>query len=305
MLENGTFDPSVAAYDEALPTYEAEVDAQLQHASTAALVDAAISRASAAAYSLEEARVVSQAVARKSEQAAEPEPAPVSVAAETPADPTDADGEERLSSATPDGSRPSVGATPSDQPGAPGGEPAGEAEGDETAEPAPRSAGELDEQAVAAALEELPPELPPLGVSPDATLAEQLQARLERVWQLLRMPMMQKLDMVIKYTSRELSANLESALDHWERGTAAILEREKSQQDLTAISAAAEISVELSGEAEKAMLALQRATVHVLKAEGALRSTFGDSLSLDGQPYVETHVGSVAASYSNVIEGLF
>lgn len=41
------------------------------------------------------------------------------------------------------------------------------------------------------------------------------------------MPMMSKLDMVIKYTSRDLSPSLEDALEVWESGAAALQERER------------------------------------------------------------------------------
>eukprot|EP00951_Prasinocladus_malaysianus_P047923 scaffold652585_cov42-Prasinocladus_malaysianus.AAC.1 len=41
------------------------------------------------------------------------------------------------------------------------------------------------------------------------------------------MPMMAKLDMVIKYTSKEVSSQLELALDLWEGAAAAVVERER------------------------------------------------------------------------------
>jgi len=75
--------------------------------------------------------------------------------------------------------------------------------------------------------EEEMPSLPPIMQLGAMTGADVLQGRLERIWGLLEMPMMAKLDMVMKYTSRELSADLEEALWIWEGAAATVVERER------------------------------------------------------------------------------
>lgn len=49
---------------------------------------------------------------------------------------------------------------------------------------------------------------------------------------MLEMPMMAKLDMVIKYTSKAVAAELEEALDLWEAATACVVERERLLGDM-------------------------------------------------------------------------
>lgn len=56
-----------------------------------------------------------------------------------------------------------------------------------------------------------------------------LQSRLERVWAVLQLPVLAKLDMVVKYTSTELSHQFEGALEAFEAAAAAVLERERCE----------------------------------------------------------------------------
>lgn len=53
-----------------------------------------------------------------------------------------------------------------------------------------------------------------------------LQARLERVWEVLRVFPEQQLDMVLKYTSRAAADQFEGVLEAWECAAAAVLQRE-------------------------------------------------------------------------------
>ncbi|KAK3243859.1 hypothetical protein CYMTET_46513, partial [Cymbomonas tetramitiformis] len=139
-------------------------------------------------------------------------------------------------------------------------------------------------------MDEPPPSLPDLAVDEGLSLAEALQRRLERVWQLLRMPVMQKLDMVIKYTSKELSHHLEAALACWEAGAAALLERERALTDLEALAKARQQSgTTATSEKEEiaAQHALERATVFLLKADARLASEYDDTLTFEGEPYTQ------------------
>jgi hypothetical protein len=77
-----------------------------------------------------------------------------------------------------------------------------------------------------------------------------VQARLERIWSLLRFPIMPKLDMVIKYTSPEWSHHLEAALHAWEYAAAAVLDRERVVADLERLAAAVEAAVAAAGGVE-------------------------------------------------------
>ena len=61
----------------------------------------------------------------------------------------------------------------------------------------------------------------------DAPMARILQARLERIWRLLEMPVMDRLDMVTKYTDREASVVMVQALDCWEHCTGICLSHER------------------------------------------------------------------------------
>lgn len=62
-----------------------------------------------------------------------------------------------------------------------------------------------------------------------------VQARLERLWNILKMPMVARIDMVIKYTSDPFADRLEQALDAWDSAAAAILHREDLLGRLVAV----------------------------------------------------------------------
>jgi len=136
----------------------------------------------------------------------------------------------------------------------------------------------------------IPPKLPELVMDLHCTLAEQLQRRLERVWQVLRLPVMQKLDMVIKYTSEEFAHNLEAALQVWELAAAAVTEREQNLTILEELQKYKATGADVPGmkeEERRALAALQNATVYVLKADAQLMYEYGDRLMLEGIPYAQ------------------
>ena len=107
-----------------------------------------------------------------------------------------------------------------------------------------------------------------LSLSQRTTLAERLQRRLERVWGMLRLPVMQKLDMVIKYTSPEMAPRLEAALAVWELAAASVMEREQSLTILEELHRYRAVGKQLPGldqEEANALTALEVATVYALK----------------------------------------
>eukprot|EP00227_Mantoniella_beaufortii_P011993 CAMPEP_0197587240 /NCGR_PEP_ID=MMETSP1326-20131121/8934_1 /TAXON_ID=1155430 /ORGANISM="Genus nov. species nov., Strain RCC2288" /LENGTH=176 /DNA_ID=CAMNT_0043151943 /DNA_START=9 /DNA_END=539 /DNA_ORIENTATION=+ len=108
---------------------------------------------------------------------------------------------------------------------------------------------------------------------------------------------MAKLDMVIKYTSPEWSHQLEAALGAWEFSAAAVLNRERVVADLERLAADADAAAEargldesdqaLSSEETAAYLAVERATLHVVRADRYLQREYYDVLTLDGVPYLD------------------
>ena len=65
-----------------------------------------------------------------------------------------------------------------------------------------------------------------------APLDDKLAQRLEKVWDALEMPMLDKLGMVVKYSELEHVSHLEESLEAWEAAAAAVLAREKALQEL-------------------------------------------------------------------------
>ncbi|KAK9811594.1 hypothetical protein WJX72_006692 [[Myrmecia] bisecta] len=144
------------------------------------------------------------------------------------------------------------------------------------------------EEMLAIKLPRLPPLLAPAGDF--KRMAEHLQARLERIWSSLRLPIMAKLDMVIKYTSPHMSTLFEAALEAWEAAAAVVMERERLLGLLVEVREVVE-----DGElrANKGRLPnMQELALHFIittvQAEEAaeqLQTTFGDELSFEGAPY--------------------
>ncbi len=129
----------------------------------------------------------------------------------------------------------------------------------------------------------------------------------DRLWKILRMPMMKKLDLVIKYTSRDMSSRLEGALDAWEAGAAALLRREEmvnNLQSAIALMGDGNNNRNAQIEVDRAKKGMHAMTVYVLKAEMKLKEEFGDFLTLDGEPYVETYIGSEADKYASMLSAM-
>jgi len=126
------------------------------------------------------------------------------------------------------------------------------------------------------------PELPPLEDAP-ADLAGLLQARLERIWGLLEMPVPEKLDIVTKFTSEENSERLPDVLSAYEACAAGILAREAA---LGLLAAALESPEPLGQDVlEDFQFMVKAASHHVAEASAHL-STFGEQLHFQGEPYL-------------------
>ena len=125
------------------------------------------------------------------------------------------------------------------------------------------------------------PELPPLDNVPE-DLAGLLQARLERIWGLLEMPVAEKLDIVTKFTSEELSEQLPDALTAYESCAAGILAREAAMGLLVAASEAPEPPGQDALDDYQFMV---KAASHHLAEAAAHLETFGEQLRFRGELY--------------------
>ena len=68
------------------------------------------------------------------------------------------------------------------------------------------------------------PSLPSLPTAPTASMA--VQSRLERIWAILDMPVVRRLDMVLQYTHKDRVLKFDKGLTTWEKAAATIQLRE-------------------------------------------------------------------------------
>ena len=143
-------------------------------------------------------------------------------------------------------------------------------------------------------------QLPPLDHAAFESTSAWLLARLERIFKVLDFSPMQQMDMVIKYTGREMGAGsaLEAALELWEAAAGAISQREERLASLMALADALKADaaghgsgtgVDLAAlEKYEAMVAeLDELTGRCLALSEQLTDLFGDILCLSGRPYDE------------------
>ncbi|GFH16770.1 uncharacterized protein HaLaN_13261 [Haematococcus lacustris] len=110
-------------------------------------------------------------------------------------------------------------------------------------------------------------------------------ARLERVWNLLLMPLTARLDMVLAYTARERANQFETALEAWERAAVAVVAREELLAGLTALQLGVEdgsIAHVSVTAVERQCVALAQVTAYVQRCREAL---VGSELTYEGLPY--------------------
>ena len=114
----------------------------------------------------------------------------------------------------------------------------------------------------------------------DAPMARILQARLERIWRLLEMPVMDRLDMVTKYTDREASVVMVQALDCWEHCTGICLSHERLielMQDMPRKGTEEQIT--------NLNKLLSDSTHRVVDGLATLKRLFADTLTTRGEKY--------------------
>uniref|UniRef100_A0A7S3VI76 Uncharacterized protein n=2 Tax=Dunaliella tertiolecta TaxID=3047 RepID=A0A7S3VI76_DUNTE len=83
------------------------------------------------------------------------------------------------------------------------------------------------EEAATVTVEEFAPQMPALPTIPTMpSVPLHVQARLERVWNLLHLPLPLRLDAVLEYTKHSRLLQFEQALKVWEQATVAVVQRE-------------------------------------------------------------------------------
>jgi len=107
---------------------------------------------------------------------------------------------------------------------------------------------------------------------------------------LLEMPMMGKLDMVIKYTAKEISPRLEQALEIWESGAASVVERERLLSMMLEIqenieSGSISKSIVNKNDVARVCMGFLYMTYSARRADSLLRSQFQDCLTYQGLEY--------------------
>eukprot|EP00741_Cyanophora_paradoxa_P012177 tig00020603_g11765.t1 len=142
---------------------------------------------------------------------------------------------------------------------------------------------------------------------PEEASEVRLQARLERVQEQLEMPLRERLDMAIKYTTREHAPRLERAVAAWEDAARAVakvedivrhleeVDRQWEERRLVGARMAEEPRDRPAAESEEAFLkeravfseALERYSERCRNALESVRRNCGDEVTLRGAPYAE------------------
>ncbi|CAM4564854.1 unnamed protein product [Leuciscus chuanchicus] len=142
------------------------------------------------------------------------------------------------------------------------------------------------------------------GEGPAAGLldGEQIQVRLERVWNALRLPEGQRLDMAIKYSSHEYRDHLQEAIAAWEEAARLILKRELLLSRLEDFEREASdpnrffqrgyhgssiARMEEASQRENLNSQISVVDQELSKTMGHITTRFNDSISYEGRPYRE------------------
>ncbi|XP_056312352.1 coiled-coil domain-containing protein 87 [Danio aesculapii] len=131
---------------------------------------------------------------------------------------------------------------------------------------------------------------------------EQLQLRLEKVWNALHLPEGQRLDMAIKYSSYEHRDHLQEAISAWEQATCLIHKRELLLSRLEDFEREASdpnrffqpgypgssmARMEEATQREKLTSQISVVDEQLLKIIGQITTRFHDNISYKGRPYRE------------------
>ena len=140
-------------------------------------------------------------------------------------------------------------------------------------------------------------ELPPLPEAAASSTSAWLQARLDRLFEVLRFSSLQQMEYVIKYTGRNMrsGAALDAALELWEAAAAAVSAREGKlrglvsviedlQRDPHSLERGRALVVEQHGDMTAEVNAL---TGRCLALSEQLTHLFDDTLTFDGRPYAD------------------
>lgn len=140
---------------------------------------------------------------------------------------------------------------------------------------------------------------------PPPPLDDRLALRLEEVWAVLEMPMLDKLAMVVKYSELEQAALMEEALEAWHAGAEAVAAREELLQ-----TEGRRVSLQWDKAADHPDAAhavhaftarLHLATHKCAEAAEELLARFGDVLTYRGMPYAEELEGGAEAALERVL----
>eukprot|EP00798_Chlamydomonas_sp_ICE-L_P025335 gene25335-10992_t len=124
------------------------------------------------------------------------------------------------------------------------------------------------------------------------TESKKLQARLERLWSLLSIPLTKRLDMVLVYTQKNRSNQFEAAVGLMELASAVYLHRE---EQLLAVKV---LKFNMEGgfigqisimEVERLAINLQQSTTYLIKICDKLRDEFGATFQVSGKDYPGPH----------------
>ncbi|KAG1674607.1 hypothetical protein FOA52_001856 [Chlamydomonas sp. UWO 241] len=131
------------------------------------------------------------------------------------------------------------------------------------------------------------PGLPELPGAPTESLA--LQAQLERIWEMLRLPLIARLDMVLEFTRKERVLQFGPCLEMWERAAGAVVRRERLLSQLSTLQQGLEeggglVSVSVR-KTQVLCVDIVEATVQVTALARQLATEYSSQLTYDGHDY--------------------
>ncbi|GAX79773.1 hypothetical protein CEUSTIGMA_g7213.t1 [Chlamydomonas eustigma] len=130
------------------------------------------------------------------------------------------------------------------------------------------------------------PTLPRLPAAPSHSLAA--QARLDRIWTMLQVPLVKRLDMVLMYASKDRVLQMERGLDAWEKASAVVLNRENLISQYRDIKQGLEIGTSSAvnvSTLERLCCSILQANIQAEAIAKILKEDCGTTLEYKGSPY--------------------
>jgi len=128
----------------------------------------------------------------------------------------------------------------------------------------------------------------------DVAIDDDLYKRLEQLWEKLQTPVLTKLDLVIKYTSRQWAQDLPNAIQLWENACSSILKREKAMEGRARYEAIVfssmsddNTSARESAEMKRLVAEVENATEECAKNIGLVYEKLGDHVTYKGENYAD------------------